>query len=343
MIYVKDQPRDNMGAFSHKFRLIAEMIVGGGQWLRFALHSQKDTFVVLTEPELLALVQKGLHDSPHMVLSRLDLLVNPMKLWGLPDDDLALLATARKEASVLDVLARHALADYTSLDFGTEFVHKLEVGHEPPFRVMDLADRLSLLGLALEMELWDQGKPPTVRVQREAAGFAVYLAQNAGAFADQFRFYLALWGKHESGRKSGKKRAELAWEDYNGLCDPWMETITLGRGYDAMDLSLEIKNALAGNFQLGFSNKASAMHNFVANTALDNQPLPEARRIVGQYMSNVASFIGSGKVNGTEVTQDGITRLHFISSLWVPGDEVRVDVNRQGVVTVNWARVNKPL
>ncbi|MBI9076660.1 MAG: hypothetical protein JEZ02_14735 [Desulfatibacillum sp.] len=343
MIYVANKLMESMGAFSHRFRLIAELVVGGPQWLRFAMFSHTDTYMVGSEAELLALMQEGLHASSQMLLTELNLLTDPFKLWSLPEEDLALLGTARREHSVLDILAKYNLFDFNSLRVGEVFLESLGILDKAVFQVMNLSDRLALMDLALTAGNQDADKID-IQAKEEASQFALQHSQNAREFVAGFRLYFAVLEKFPARtRKTRLKRVQIVWEDYNELCDSLVETFTLGKGYDSKDLSMEIKNALAGLRQIGFSNKSDALRNLMQNTLLKCQDQPLARKIVSDYMTATVNLISTGKVESREVLQDGVTRLSFASALAAPGGMALVDIDRQGLVTLALAIVENIL
>ncbi len=343
MIYIADKPRNSIGAFTHKFRLISELVVGGPQWLRFALHSLTDSYMVRTEAELLALMQEGLHASDQMVLTNLNLQVDPLKLWSLPEEDLALIGTARKEENIEDILARHGLADFDKLHHGIIFLENHGLEHSPPFQVMNLSDRLALMDLARRTSI-ENPTGVTASWIKEGCHFAAQFSQNAREFVDTHNFYHAVLDKYPAKTKKTRyKRVQVVWEDYNDLCDSLMETFTLGKGYDSRDLSMEIKNALASLQQIGFSNKPAAMNNLMRHTDLKCQDQPHARKIARDYMTAAANLISTGKVEIMEYFQDGNIRLVFISAFTGSGGRALVDIDRLGVVTLASATVEKLL
>ena len=343
MIYVANKLMETMGAFSHRFRLIAELIAGGPQWLRFAMQSHTDTYMVSSELELLALMQEGLHASGQMLLQDLNLLLDPLKLWSLSEDDLALLGTARTEDSIPDVLARHNLADFNVLEIGNIFLEAQGLSEQPVFQVMTLSDRLALLEIALPVNAEDTNKNDK-QARDEACQFALQLSQNPREFVAGYNLYYAIMDKFPARtRKTRIKRAQLVWEDYNALCDSLVETFSLGRKYDSKNLDVEIKNALAGLMAIGYTSKLSALLNLMKNTPLQCQDQPQARKIIKDYTSAAINLISTGKEDSRTVFQDGVIRMSYASALAAPGGKVLVDIDRQGLVTLVSAVVEKIL
>ncbi|ACL06352.1 hypothetical protein Dalk_4674 [Desulfatibacillum aliphaticivorans] len=334
MIYIADKLMENIGAFSHRFRLIAERIQGGPQWLRFAMHSQTDSYMVGSELELLSLVQEGLHGTKLMLLADLNLLIDPLKLWTLPEDDLALIGTARREESVRDVLDQYGILNFAQLGKGIDFLRSFEIKDKPVFQVMNLADRLALYAIAIGGQEREASKKD-LAIRKESCEFALQLCQTPKEFQALFRLYEAVCNKYSAKSRSARqKRAQLVWEDYNELCDGLVETVTLGKKYNPDDLDMEIKSALADLRQVGFSCKATAMLNLIRNTILKCEDQPQARKIVRDYMSAIFNLIAAGTVESASVGQDGVMRLTYASALIAPGGSATVEVNRLGLVTV---------
>lgn len=334
MIYVADKLMENIGAFSHRFRLIAERIQGGPQWLRFAMQSPTDSYMAGSELELLSLVQKGLHGSRLMLFTDLNLLMDPLKLWTLPEDDLALIGTARREESVRDVLDKYGILDFAQLSKGIDFLRSFEIEDKPVFQVMNLADRLALYAIALDGQEREASKKD-LTIRKESCEFALQLCQTPKEFQALFHLYEAVCTKFNAKTRSARrKRAQLIWEDYNELCDGLVETVTLGKKYNPDGLDMEIKSALADLRQIGFSCKAAAMLNLIRNTILTCEDQPRARKIVRDYMSAIFNLIAAGTVESTSVGQDGVMRLIYASALIAPGGSAAVEVDRLGLVTV---------
>ncbi len=331
-----DKERENVGAFSHKFRLISDMIVGGSEWLRAAIANTNDRYGVRTEAELLMRIQEGLHATGLIVVHRLDLLVDPLKLWNLAEEDLALLATAKKKDSVKDILKKYGLMDFKHLGQGLEMIDRLDVLDKPPFRIMSLFERLCLLELANEADLNGSGSILEPDVQKDAAGFAVEDAQSAKEFVDRFRFFTAVVDKFSTGpKKVRKKRVQVAWEDYWPLCDGLMETFSLGNGYESMDLSMEIKDRVSGGQRVGFLTKTSAMCNLMRNTGLKSEEQLQAQGLIASYMNTASGLVAAGSLEKTEIFQDGTLRLNFVSSLSKAGGVAKIDIDKRGTVTLD--------
>lgn len=183
---------------SMKSQLIFELIHFNHLWLR-AADSSSMPYSFNNELELLSGVQEGLHGTRTLTLRRLALTVSPLVLDSLDIEELKAIHDYERNSDENKVTLNRARKALSRLELRTEndllifndFLKSTNVINEPIFASTSLADRIAIFDLV------DEAATPTdfhLNQQRNAAQFAVRIAQSIPEFVDYYRFYMAYIG-----------------------------------------------------------------------------------------------------------------------------------------------------
>lgn len=337
MIYVADGNIKRLDDLSESFVAISKLINNASQWLQWAFSEPARVFdlSVRNEGELLTRMLEGLHGTALVKIDNHDqgLLVHPLKLMELTKGKSGVKpieAILKAEDGYRDILKDNNLLTRTDLKDGMTFLKGLGVDKSLIFQNITLADQILLVQLHKSLK----HRKINDTQSKEAAQFAIDLAQTAGEFGDCFNFYLAVWEKLANTcrtKETRKQKAHKTWRTLTPLSYSLLETFSFSREFIWEKLFTEIKSCLLNGFQPGFISLPKAICHIMAHTPYTNQAGDEAREIITQSMDLVNDTIVKGIHQDIRLSQDGLTRSYtFMQS----NIRTILEVDTWGIVTL---------
>ena len=334
LIFIAGKPCHIEPEFSSRFNLISGMISGAPQWLEWAISNKDFWLSVASEEELLTRIQEGLHGSGLMCLHQLDLLVHPLRLAQMDEQELAILARPEQtddEENASQILSANGLFTGRQLNRVYPLLEALELGDNLVFEIMALPDKIRILGLFPQ-----QSPEELAAATKDAAQFAIQDAQSPSEFADRYDFFLAAMSKikRKISKTAKTNKVNTAWKNLSTLCNELLETFSLGRDPHDKDLAARIRTCLINGYKLGFLSKASAMKNIMEQTPFLEESGSKGTRIIDNYITQAEEVIRQGALDRCLVSQDGMNRTFIYNEPGPPRKRVNINVDIFGVVTI---------
>jgi hypothetical protein len=322
---------------SEHARIVLAFVPGGEAWLDWARQDQRPRYRFEDDTALVAAVQDGIHDSPLVLLPRLELIVSPLLLMGLDIQDLRRLARAEGKggdeamAEARDVLAGHDLATWDDLTGADVFLDRLGVGGWPLFATMTLGDRLTVLDL-----MRDRGETGTADFRREAAAFASSLSLTPAEFADYYRIYFGRSGEAGPSRETPAQRQariRATVGRLEPLLFPVLECPRVEGRATAWDVTVAVQEWLGMGHQLGFLRLSRAVQQVIAHCSFADESEESAERAVAAYLERAQAVLGSADLQPGPLRQDAAAREFRAVSA---GGEAVIELRPDGLVALSY-------
>ena len=289
---------------SSRYHLALGLIQGGKAWQSWA-ETMGLAPINLSEPERLEFIQQGLHANSLVLIRAAGLLVHPIKLMQIGDEDLI---TLSQTTGPLDKRLRdkYDLFDETALANGQAFLEQLGVAGQMSAYDLSLAERIALARLAAARPASTTGNPST----QEAASWAVTRAATIGEFVNLLEFYLTHGGPGtEAASRAAAVDAAIA-----ALYPLVMSLLQcpVANGKDVDELLAELRRQLRAGNRLAFRTPAEAYRILAANGGVIGRTGSELQAAVDGFMKRAEAPVLDVQPRLTMASQDGASmRLHF--------------------------------
>ncbi len=315
------------------------LVNSGNAWLMWAIGDTKFDYSYPDEGALLTDLQRGLHGIDLMLLPRVNLQVHPIKLLEMGAEDLSVVTaviTAADANPVIDargqkVLERHQLWSQADLAIGTEFLMNAGVVENPVFRTISLPDRIALFNL-----VGDTPSDNTLNqtLQKEAAAFAVGLAQTPSEFVDYYQFYFACLDETDPAPARAAARTRKAESLLTSIQPLLFDRLSCptASGVPTPDqMHAIICEWLSRGKNLGFARLSLAMAQIARSAGFPNATAAFALKTIEQYYGQVHQLLAKGSADETRLSQDGAERSYFYKH---EGSSVEVSLASDGRVSL---------
>ena len=329
-----------LSELSEKSQTILQMIESGSKWFEWTAKQEDQGYTFSSESEFLEGVQSGLHGSSLMLISKPDLLVNPVRLLGLSIEELTLLkAKQESEKSnkveslqVHKILSGNGLRIKSELAIGFDFLKQIGVSDATILQAMSLGDLVDLFDMVDESS---SSSSLNSSIQKEGAKFALAIAQNPGEFIDLYKFYITVGDKLGTTATKPAKRKVLA-EQYvqdivECLFDAGLSPI-VEPGISPIELRAAIQNWIDGGRYVGFRSVSRGALQVMKNSRLcePGQTL-NTRNVVEEYLTRSQNFLKSYEASPMKLTQDGLVGVYQLNEKEA---SATLEVTQQGYLTL---------
>lgn len=340
MLKIGNKVCGSEGELSPHSAAILKLIKGASDWLAWAAKGASFTYEFPDESQLLQSMQAGLHGTSLLLLPATGILLSPLKLLELSDNELkALLAveTAGETNTVAGLNVKKSLAarqiwSQADLAVGDQLLVQANVGREPLFQALSLADRLALFelvhGASTEISL-------NPMIQKEAAAFAAGRARNIMEFVDYYRFFLTTLHDPAPQEADAAKRARLAEtsaEALEPLLFPLL-TCAVAQGVPSLnELASILKAWVAKGNRVGFGRLSSALCQLSENVDMRGATGAAAQKIIEQHMEELQMALLQQRPASMLLSQDGANRYYRFPS---PPISAEMCLSPEGHLTVS--------
>jgi hypothetical protein len=303
-----------LGELSDSCRLVLSMLDGGAQWFAASLESPNRRHNFPDETALLDAVQRGLHDSPLLLLRKLGLLISPIKLMTLGFVDLRLLARAEAgdDSAVIahhvqKMLSEHSLVTLAEIKSVDAWLGELGVADAAVFQAMGFSERLALHRFTTEA----LSPHIALALRQEAASFAVEQGCTPFEFCDYYRLYLNCAITLPTFEERIGTANRVAQALFPLLLDQ-LDTPEV-QGVPAPDeVASEVRAWLACGRQVGFARLSLGAQQVVGYAQNARWKDHDVREDVRVYMRAAQMFLASHSPRRAVLGQDGSSCAYHI-------------------------------
>ena len=344
-VLVANRLIQDRGSLSSIAALVLAFIDGGVEWFAWAVSNTSSNYSFPDETTLVAEVQQGLHSSPLALLSKLQLLISPIKLMTFSIGDLRTLAKAQSGdqdpatmARVQAVLSAHGVQRQGDLAVVPGFLANLGVADAPLFQCLGLNEMISLRELITLPQ--PQGGDPDI--QGDAARFALQQASNCDEFSDYYRAYMALTTKLETAGSASEQRlaqANAAVQTLLPLMFNALDCPQVSGLVPPAAVTATVSTWLRQGRRLGFSRVSEGVCRIIDSTTFTDETGPEAVQVIHHYLATAESFLAANDFKTGRISQDGRSCVLPAQSSKL---HVELQVNPAGCITLRQLRRMAP-
>jgi len=296
---------------------LLQLIPEGAPWLA-SLAAASTQHPFHSDLELVAGIHAGIHGDPLMLLRRLQIVVHPEALAEFTKDEidsLVLVEQSPGDNSVARMRVRRLLTGQqllteSELEVGDEFPSQIGLENEPLFRSVPLAGRIALFHLVSE-EVTEHALD--VRLQTEAADFAIQRSSSIFEFADYYRFFMALLNGRSPDPLQAAKRARFAEATADSLSEGIFDLLwvpNLERTPTPTAMPSIIAQWSERGFRLGFPRLSAALSHIVQHVVMHGTPGGAARQIIQSALSQLQTLWLNHVPGSVHVSQSGLERIY---------------------------------
>ena len=289
-------------------RLGIGFVVGGPQWLERAIDAAPPAYSFDSENALADAIQQGLHGDRFALLPGLGLMVSPVKLISIGEQDLQALWAAETQqqgvGAVPGILQKHALLTQVDLDRAEAVLSAAGVEAEAVFQLKTFHDRAAIHRLS---EVAGMSAAPAI----EAGGFAVNAARTITEFCDYYRIYLKLAGEGPpAGQQPAANRlgqAKTTVDALTPLMFGALDCPVVGSSFTPDQATTVLASWIAQGRTLGFARVSAGIRQIVEHTGFTPDQAVDAESYVHGYLAASSQFLQSASLYETLMGQDGAT------------------------------------
>jgi hypothetical protein len=306
MIYLNEQQISDISDFNPRFQTILSTIVGGTDWLIWAI---EDTTMpacrVSSENELLELIQEGLH--ANMFIRFNCCRISLAKLLSMPDSDVEQLAMVRNtsfdsETSLQSLLTRNNIYSYGDMASVNSFITSQNLTGAQLFEMPSFSDMLTLTALIKQLADIKQA------IQNQALIFAQANAASVQELSDLVLFYSYCANNLFTGNivtLVQQKEISTFYTELLKFTNYLLFTPNIG-SLDNISLAGQNISEVANSSRfIGYSTSASALLNLVQNLNLKDQNESGRQTQIESYLSTVKNTLVNSSASDGTISQDG--------------------------------------
>ncbi len=304
-----------------KARNILELISDGEAWLNWAISEQNTLYPFTNESELLKGIQSGNHGESILLLKKINLLIAPLKLMELDNEDFSRLyyfeskdnfaPSDELKKNISDILSKYGLLDQSQLTKKNSLLESLGVNDDPLFQSLDLSEKIALI------ELYKHFEQTEIQSRKNAASFALEQAPTSLAFLDYILFYNAIIKKQKTDKKEIpeilKDNVEKVLNGVKPLLYNMLRCPRIDKTLTTRQLAQTLQGWINNQNIVGFSRLSSGAYQVALNTDLSN-PVTYEQEITS-YMDKAQNFIRNNEPHTVSVSQDGQTVFYNYESV----------------------------
>jgi len=331
-------------SLSEEAQLVLGFIPGGLHWFEQTSKASSANYVFNSQAEFLSAVLDGLHNTSLLYITPISLLVDPEKLLMLGTDQLVLINDAirseRFEDAKLRAFENGLLNNIYLKDCSTKFLSKCGLTGNGLFQVMSLSDRIKVTQLADDPQVLNFSPKSSFK---DAAGYAVSMAQTPSEFCQLFRFYLTVVNQLRINSSTSDIRLIRVQEIQRAL-SPFANEMLICPQISGSTGEEEINQAIItwidyGN-EFGFESLPAALLQLAQNIPLYDLFDELLASEVERFQRMIQEFMRHNPVMTPWLSQDG---KHLIYPVDSTNPTVRFSLNQQGCLALEEFRYQRLL
>lgn len=333
-VLVGDQMIQSTSDLSAETQTTLALIEDGTAWVNWAAQDMNVRYSFDNTYDLTAVVQRGLHGNILLLLNKLGLFVNPLRLMTLDPQSFEcitayeLSSNNRGRSKAIKAMESNQLHPQSDLSTVDDFLASLVFEPEPVFQALGLNDRIALFNLKVWM---NQRLDPISPLRQTAAGYATSIAQSPVEFADYVQYYitLALREAWDPDLDQSDQANQLL-----GQLRPALRNLLRGAVIEARPSTKALQEFIAAwqdmGMPLGFQRLSAAVNQVTQNTSVTTTSQP-ITPVIQQYLEAAQAYIRNQEADSISLSQDGqISKYTFTSD----NQFAELNWNNAGVLTL---------